>query len=239
MLEGPIAARAELADLFWGAQASMRSAIEAGDLQAAWRARMRADEYLPKLQPRDPEVRRYRQVVNAFDAELQGRGREALAQLRLQRVLAAAELLRPALVGELGLRSRFFKLLGDDLDFAPAWELSSAELPALPESLAIGRQVRFSRSGKLELGQVIQASPQRATLRLRTSAGLLYPEVDLHRLGLVNPSRAEALDQAVRCLHAADALSASLWLELGRQSGMDLGAPWSGLVQAIESCLNR
>ncbi|MHC5063212.1 MAG: hypothetical protein ACYTG5_04485 [Planctomycetota bacterium] len=234
-LAGPNPAAAQVADLFWGELQVMEAGLSSGDLQSAWRAQQHAGEILPDIHQEDAERARFQRLAEAFDAELQRRGREAGQQLRLQRVLAANQLLRPVLSGDDGLRERFLGFGSPEEGFRPAIAVTATGLPPLPEPLGTGRQVRMLAGDRLRFGQVIRSSSWRATLRLRTAEGLLYPEVELHHLGLVNPTAAESMDQALRCLHAGDALLASLWMQLVRA----MGEGQSERARAISACLGR
>ncbi len=160
---------------------------------------------------------------------------QAAAELRLGRVLAAAELLKAFAKDEQPLPDEYREAIEARGLMAFSNRITSEELPRLPEPIPPGRQVRVYSKGRLELGRVLRSSADGVTVKLRSAAGVLYPELSGFQLGLVDPGPEEALDQSLRALHHGDGMLAGLWLTLAS----DRGAGDSGRAAEISRCLGR
>lgn len=224
-----------LADLFWGELRRMAAAIKSGDVRTAWSRQKRAEKLLPEIPPRDSLRAQFALVSKKLREFVAQRLGQAEAELRIGRVLAAAEQLKPFADDEQALPGDFVEAAEARGLEAIVTKIRSADFPPLPMPIAAGRQVRVLREGRLELGHVLKSSIDAVTVKLRSASGMLYPELPGFQLGLVDPAPEEALDQALRALHAGDSLLAGLWLTFAS----DRGAGNSRRAAEISRCLGR
>jgi len=223
------------ADRLWGELRRMDAAIGNGDARAAWSARSRAQGMVPQLGKHDPLRAQFASACKQLREFVIQRLDAAKAELRLGRVLAAAKTIAPLAADGWPLPDEYradIEVRGLSTVFG---RITSTQLPPLPAPIPAGRQVRVDLGGRLELGEVLRSSAHAVTVKLRSDAGVLYPELSGFQLGLVDPGAQEAVDQSLRALHAGDSLLAGLWLTVAS----DLGAGASGRVAEINRCLGR
>lgn len=226
---------AVLADLFWGELRRMAAAIKSGDIRTAWSRQKRAEKLLPEIPARDSLRAQFALVSKKLREFVTQRLAQAEAELRIGRVLAAAEQLKPFADDDYPPPGDFIEAAEARGLEAVVTKIRSADFPPLPMPIAPGRQVRVFREGRLELGHVLKSSIDAVTVKLRSASGMLYPELPGFQLGLVDPAPEEALDQSLRALHAGDSLLAGLWLTLAS----DRGAGDSRRAAEISRCLGR
>jgi hypothetical protein len=98
----------------------------------------------------------------------------------------------------------------------------------LPWPIAVAlprdRAVRVHLADGTAMGRIVAARSDQVTVRVETPRGVTFPTVPVVACEPLQPTPAEAVEQALAALQAGDALLARLWACCARLRGGDASA---------------